>query len=240
MGKIKTLSKWAVIVGVIGLLSACISIPKPQPDLTNPILTVAILPFANQSNNIDAPMQIRDLLSKKLTTKFYRVLPLEEVDEALLDDLGITLGEQLSEVEFKAVKSTIEADAYIYGDILHFDESMSGIVNTNRVSARLKMIQASNEAVFWGSNIGIKSEARSNDLLGSLSSLSSAVNDGNDSDLQWITIESKTGGDGSVMGNLISGLVKKSIDSAFGQTLEYESIALVNNSVRTLRNGPGF
>ncbi len=240
MEKIIALSRWAVIVGVVGLMSACISIPKPQPDLTNPILTVAILPFANQSNNVDAPMQIRELLSQKLATKFYRVLPLEDVDETLIDELGITLGEQLTEVELEEIKSVIAADAYIYGDILHYDQSMSGVINTNRVSTKLKMIQSSNDMVFWSSNIGIKSEAKSGGLFGSLASLSSAVNDGNDAEIQWITIERSTGGDGSILGNLVSGLVEKAVSNAFGTVLEEESLALVNNSTRTLRNGPGF
>ncbi len=240
MGKIIPLSKWAVMVVVIGFMSACVSIPKPQPDLTNPILTVAILPFANQSNNVDAPRQIRELLSKKLVSKFYKVLPLDEVDQILVDELGITLGEQLPEVEFSEIKSRIEADGYIYGDIRHFDESIGGAVNTNRVSAKLKMIQGSTEKVFWKNNIGIRSEVKSENLLGSLSSLGDAVSDGQDEEIRWITIESSSSGDSSIIGNLIGGLVKKSLDSAFGQTLEKESLALINNSTRNLRNGPAF
>jgi hypothetical protein len=234
------LLKWGFMFFVLGLLSACISIPKPQPDLSNPIHTVAILPFANESNNVDAPKQIRDLLSKKLSAKFYRVLPIEEVDQTLVDELGITLGEQLEDVTFKEIKLKVVADAYIFGNITHYDQTTSGVLNTNRVRAILKMVKADDESVFWVSNLGIKSEARSGDLFGSLASLASAVADGNDEAVQWITIKSKTGGDGSILGNLISGMVDKAVDSAFGVTLTEETVAFVNYSTRTLRNGPGY
>ncbi len=240
MGKIIKLSRLGLIIGILGLLSACVSIPKPQPDLSNPILTVAVLPFANQSNNVDAPAQIRDLLSKKLMTKFYRVIPLQEIDQIMVDELGVTLGEQLSEVELSEVKSKIKADGYLYGDILHYDQTTAGVLNTNRVSAKLQLIQGSGESLFWSSNVGIKSESKSGGMFGSLASLASMGSDSGDAEIQWITIERKTGGDGSIMGNLISGLVDKAVSSAFGATLTHESTALVNNSVKTLRNGPGF
>ena len=232
---------WLFLLMLIGFVSGCVSIPVPQPDLTNPIRTVAILPFANMSNNIEAPNQIRDLLGKKLTAKFYKVIPIEEVDQVLLDELGITLGEQLSEVQFNELKAKLAADAYIYGNITHYDQSMSGVINTNRVSAELQMKQTTDESVFWQSVIGIKSESKSGGLFGGLASLASAVSDNSEeSPIQWITIESRTGGDGSILGNLISGLVDKAVSSAIGVTLTEESVAFVNHSVKTLRNGPGF
>ena len=233
--------QWLFLLMLIGFVSGCVSIPVPQPDLTNPIRTVAILPFANMSNNIEAPNQIRVLLGKKLTAKFYKVIPIEEVDQVLLDELGITLGEQLSEVQFNELKAKLAADAYVYGNITHYDQSMSGVINTNRVSAELQMKQTTDESVFWLSVIGIKSESRSGGLFGGLASLASAVSDSNEeSPIQWITIKSKTGGDGSIFGNLVSGLVDKAISGAMGVTLTEESVAFVNHSVKTLRNGPGF
>ena len=236
----KRLTKWAVVLLITGFISGCINIPVPQPDLTNPIHTVVILPFANESNSVDAPNQIRDLLEQKLTTKFYKVTPRAEVDQVMLDRLGITLGEQLSEVEFSAIKSSIVADAYIYGNVTHYDQTTSGVLNTNRVRAELKMVQARDDSVFWNSDIGIKSESRSDDLLGNLASLASSISDGQDEEVTWITIERKTGGDGSVLGNLISGLVEKAISSMTDTVLTDESISMVNYATKTLRNGPGI
>lgn len=232
--------KWAGLLLVLGLLSACISIPRPQPDLTNPIHTVAIMPFANESNNIDAPNRIRQLLSKKLTAKFYRVIPLDEIDSKLQDELGVTLGEQLQDVDIKEVKQVVKADAYIFGKVTHYDQSTSGVLNTNRVRADLQMLKTDDNSEFWGSKIGIKSESKSGGLFGSMASMASAISDGNDDATQWVTIERKTGGDGSVLGNLVSGLVDNAVSSAMGVTLTEESVALVNLATQTLRNGPGY
>lgn len=240
MGRVTKITQWTFMLVLLGLLSACISIPKPQPDVTNPIRTVAILPFANESNNVEAPAQIRDLLSKKLSAKFYRVLPIEEVDQQLADKMGVTLGEHLTDVEFNDLKSTLKADAYVYGNITHYDQSTAGVLNTNRVRAEMNMIQGRDEGIFWSSNLGIKSESKSGDLFGSLASLASTIADNKDEDIIWITIERKTGGDGTIFGNLVSGLVEKALSSMTDTVLTQESVALVNYSTQTLRNGPGF
>lgn len=236
----KAVSSWLVLLCVMSMLSGCISIPAAQPDKTNPIATVAILPFVNQSNNVDAPKQIRELLRKKLISKFYQVLPLEDVDQTLSDRLGVTLGEQLSEIDFDDIKASIAADAYVYGDIMHYDQSLYGIINTNRVSTKFTMLESSDGSVFWSNNIGIKSESRSGSQFADLASVGSVIKDARDTDIKWITISRRSAGDGSVMGNLISGLVETTLSSAFGILLKPESLALVNISTMTLRNGPGL
>jgi len=240
MDKKINMIKWGMLVLMVGLLSACISIPKPQPDPTNPIHTVAIMPFGNDSNSVDAPNQLRDLLAKKLQAKFYRVVPLAEIDQTLEDEMGITLGDQLQDVDIKELKDKIKADAYVFGKVTHYDQTTSGVLNTNRVRAELQMVKTDDDTVFWGSTLGIKSESKSGGLFGSMASLASAVSDNGDENIQWITIQRKTGGDGSILGNLVSGLVDKAVSSAMGLTLNEESLAFVNASTSTLRNGPGY
>lgn len=232
--------RWGLTFILAGFITGCISIPVPKPDLSNPIHTVVILPFANESNNIDAPNQIRDMLEKKLTAKFYKVTPREEVDQLMVDRLGITLGEQLSEVDFNTIKNNISADAFIYGNVTHYDQTTSGILNTNRVSANMKMVQSRDQSVVWGNHIGIKSELRSNDLFGSLASMSSAISDNEDDKIYWITIQRQTSGDGSAFGNLLSGLVEQAIGNITDTLLAEETLALINRSTKTLRNGPGI
>jgi len=232
--------KWGLVIISFGLLTACISIPKPKPDITNPIHTVAIMPFGNESNNVEAPNQLRELLSKKLKTKFYRVVPLAEIDQTLEDEMGITLGEQLQDVDIKEIKDKIKADAYIFGKVTYYDQATSGVLNTNRVSTLLQMLKSDDQSVFWNSNIGIKSESKSGGMFGAMASLASSVSDSNDEDINWITIQRKNGGDGSILGNLVSGLVDKAVSSAMGVTLNEESLALINYSTSSLRNGPGY
>lgn len=220
----------------MGLLAGCF--PKPQPDLSNPVRTVAILPFSNMSNNVDAPARVRATLAKTLTSKFYRVIPIEEIDQTLVDELGITLGEQLVDVEFNEIASKIKCDAFVFGDITHYDSTIAGVLNTNKVSAKMRMVQVGTQTELWSSHIGAKSETSAGGL-GSLLSLGSAIADGTDEEIQWITVESEQQ-QGGLLGGLVSGLVKKTVNSAFGVDLNKETVAMINHSVTTLRNGPGF
>jgi hypothetical protein len=232
----KIFGKLIFILIVIGLLAGCI--PAPQPDLTNPVRTVAILPFSNMSNNVDAPSKVRATLEQSLTAKFYKVIPLEEVDQALLDGLGITLGEQIQDVEFNEIASIVQADAFVFGDITHYDSTIAGVLNTNRVSAKLRMVQVGTQTELWNVHFGAKSETSAGGL-GSLMSLGAAIADGSDEEIQWVTVQSEQQ-NGGLLGGLVSGLVKKTMDSAFGVDLQRETFAMINSSVAVLRNGPGF
>ncbi len=240
MKPMRKIYQWAWLLTILALLGGCVAIPKPKPDLTNPIRTVAIMPFGNESNSVDAPEQLRKLLAKKLQTKFYKVIDLAKIDQILEDELGITLGDQLQDVDLVELKDKIKADAYIFGKVTHYDQTTTGVLNTNRVRAELQMVKIDDDTVFWASTLGIKSESKSGGLFGSMASLASSVSDGNDEEIQWITIESKNGGDGSIFGNLVSGLVDKAVGSAMGVTLNEESVAFVNYATSSLRNGPGF
>lgn len=232
----KILEKFIFFLMVTALLAGCLAAPKP--DLSNPVRTVAILPFSNMSNNVDAPAKVRATLEQRLTAKFYKVIPLEEVDLALLDGLGITLGEQLQDLDFNEIASKIQADAFVFGDITHYDSTIAGVLNTNRVSAKLRMVQVGTQTELWHTHFGAKSESSAGGL-GSLMSLGAAIADGTDEEIQWVTVESEQQS-GGLLGGLISGLVKKTVDSAFGIDLQKETISMINNSVASLRNGPGI
>jgi hypothetical protein len=232
----KIFGKLTFVLITIGLLAGCLAGPKP--DLSNPVRTIAILPFSNMSNNVDAPAKVRATLEQQLKAKFYQVIPLEEVDLALLDGLGITLGEQLQDVDFNEIASKIQADAFVFGDITHYDSTISGVLNTNRVSARLRMVQVGTQTELWHTHIGAKTETTTGGL-GSLMSLGGAIADSQDEEIQWFTLESEQESGGMLAG-LIGGLAKKAVNSAFGVDLNRETFAMINHSVVSLRNGPGI
>jgi hypothetical protein len=75
--------------------------------------------------------------------------------------------------------------------------------------------------------------------MGEVASIVSTLSDAQDS-ITWITIESSTGGDGSLMGNLMSALVESAVASVTETVLIEESTALVEHSTSSLRNGPGI
>jgi hypothetical protein len=232
----KNIGNFTLFLILMGMLVGCI--PAPQPDLSNPVRTVAILPFSNMSNNVDAPAKVREVLEQSLTAKFYRVIPLQEVDQALEDGLGITLGEQLDDVDFKDIAAQIKADAFVFGDITHFDTTISGVLNTNRVSAKLRMIQVGTQTELWYTHFGAKSKF-STGGVGSLMSLGDAITDSGDEEIQWITVQSEQQ-NGSLLEGLVGGLVQKAVGNAFGVELNRETLAMINHSVASLRNGPGI
>lgn len=236
METIKFWGKLAVAFIIIGLMAGCIA--QPQPDASNPIHTVAILPFSNMSNNVDAPAKVRAVLEQSLTAKFYKVIPSEEVDLALLDGLGITLGEQLQDVDFKEIASKINADAFVFGDITHYESTIAGVLNTNRVSAKLRMVQVGTQTELWNVHYGAKSETSSGGI-GSLMSLGNAIADSSDEEIKWVTVQSEQES-GGLFAGLIKGLAQKAVNSAFGVDLNRETFAMINQSVVTLRNGPGY
>ena len=239
------LSKKILILTFSILLGACINMPKAQlrsqlqPDLSNPVRTVAIMPFANESNNIDAPSDLRKLLGTKFTSKFYKVMPTDKIDLVLLDEFGITLGEHIGDIDFTKIKSKIVADAYITGNITHYDRTQSGVIDTKKVRVVMNMIKADTDEILWSSNIGVRSADTT--IFGDLILLFSAdANDG----IVWITIDSNTIGSSdtggkSMVEKLLPGLVKE-IDRWAEPTLADESIARVTRSTTSLRHGPGF
>jgi len=230
---------WLKKIFLLLLLTALFSCASaPKPDISNTLRTIAILPFGNDSNNIDAPNIVRQHLKKKLKAKFYKVLSLKKVDQILLDELGITLGEQLKEVDFSEIRAKVNADGFVFGHVTYFDQTITGVLNTNRVSARMNLIRASNDKEVWKSNIGIKSD-ESVGGIGAIASIAGSISDANDDDIKWITIESENTNDSFAAG-LLSGLIKSAVASAFDSTLERETISLIDYSTQTLRQGPGY
>ncbi|MFT5505683.1 MAG: hypothetical protein ACI845_002526 [Gammaproteobacteria bacterium] len=228
---------WVSIILVVVTLSSCALLPKP--DQSNPILTVAVLPFSNFSNNVDAPENLRKQYIEKFESKFYKVISVKKIDRILLDDFGITLGDQIDDVDFDEIKEKIGADGYVFGHITHYVRTVSGVLNSNRVRTEMKMIQASNNNLVWQSQIGVKSESKSDDLLGNIASLASAISDVKEDSGEWITIERQPDGDGSILGNLGSGLIESIIGTATDTLLTEESHALIELSTSKLRHGPG-
>ena len=79
---------------VLVFLAGCGGMPAlgPQPDPTNPIKRLAMLPLRNDTTDVEAPNFVREKLAEAMQKRFYNVQPLEETDRILRDQLGITLG----------------------------------------------------------------------------------------------------------------------------------------------------
>jgi len=223
-------------------LSACGS-KAIQPDVNNTVHTIAILPFVNQTNNISAPYKIRTLLREKIEFRRYKVLPMVEVDRALADKFNVTLGEHLQDISFVDLGEELQVDAFIYGEITHFDQTISGALNANRVSAVLRMVSSKDENdIIWQSRIGIKNQYSTNSLGTRL--INESDKQDRKSSILWVDISDMNnkhvgGNNNNILQGLVAGLISRNSEIITDTTLAREIEVFINHSVDNMPAGPG-
>ena len=127
-----------------------------RPDLSNPVFTVAVLPFYNASNDVEGPRLIREEFFKRIQNRQYSVMPLEQSDALLMDKMGITLGSQLEMTTPEALGKVLGVDAVVYGFVLNFDDITTGVYNMKKVRAGFKLVDVRSGMVLWSRGLGVK------------------------------------------------------------------------------------
>ncbi len=148
----------AVTIGMaLMLLAACAGMQGIAPNPSNPIRTVAILPFVNNTNDVDGPVYVRALFAEELDKHQYVVKPLTEVDQILKDQMSVTLGKQLDMATPAQLGQTLGVDGVIYGSLDEFNQIMTGVYNVKKVRARVKLVNCKTGQTVWRNGIGVKS-----------------------------------------------------------------------------------
>lgn len=132
----------------VAILFGCAAIPKYIIEGYKPPESLAVLPFANFTTDLDGPVIVRFLFHKHLPKRGYKVIPIEAVDE-LLQKQGITDAGQLSAISPQELGEKLKVDALIYGDLLEFKYVTLGIYNTRTVHANFKMVDARTSKTLW-------------------------------------------------------------------------------------------
>ncbi|PIU83815.1 MAG: hypothetical protein COS68_02000 [Elusimicrobia bacterium CG06_land_8_20_14_3_00_38_11] len=124
--------------------------PKAKYLIENysPPQIIAVLPFNNQSVDLDAPVIMRYLFNKRLSAVGYNTIPLDEIDEKLRE-MGITDGGQLAATTPKELGEKLNADGLIYGDVLEFKYTTLGFYYARTVQANFKLFDSKNEKLLW-------------------------------------------------------------------------------------------
>lgn len=138
-------------------LTACAGLSHVAPNPSNPIKTIAVLPFVNNSNNVDAPAYVREQLTKELASHQYRIKPLAETDQVLKDQMGVTLGAQLDMTNPQKLGETLGVDGVLIGSLDEFNHKITGIYNAKRVRFRVKLVNCKTGQAVWKNGIGVKS-----------------------------------------------------------------------------------
>jgi hypothetical protein len=140
-------------------MAACSSLDamylRVAPDPGNPIKTVAVLPLVNNTNDVAAPLNVRDELVARLHALQYAVQPVQQTDQILRDQLGITLGRQLDLATIQQLGGALGVDGLMYGVLDDFSTKTFGLLTEKRSRIRLSLVKASDGSRLWASGTGV-------------------------------------------------------------------------------------
>lgn len=222
-----------------------------RPDPANPVFTVAVLPVYNATNDVEGAMKVREEFDKRIRERQYSVMPLEDVDRALLDGMGITLGDQLEMTTPEELGTLLGVDGVVYGYLLNFDDITTGLYNVKKVRAAFKLVETRTGSVMWSRALGVKSILAGGDAGKGLTAFKEIM-DSNDSNEPFGAIPGLDGIPGLRDWRVIRlGATKKPgeaaafaigeklITKAFGVHLMLEANEMLNMVTRDFPVGPG-
>jgi len=144
--------KWVFLLPstfyLLSFFTGCSPKAKYLIENYSPPKKIAVLPFNNQSIDLDAPVIMRYLFNKRLSSVGYNTIPLDEIDEKLRE-MGITDGGQLPAATPKELGEKLNVDGLIYGDVIEFKYTTLGFYYARTVQANFKLFDSKNEKLLW-------------------------------------------------------------------------------------------
>lgn len=120
--------------------------------------TIAILPFANETTNLDGPVIVRKKLYERINhITYYRAIPLNEVDTKL-HGIGITDGGQLRAVTPQQLGKALGAEVLYYGNLQVFTPTRITLGDVVRLN--VKMVDPDTGNLIWEKTTGVPSMAK--------------------------------------------------------------------------------
>lgn len=143
-----------VLLTILLVLPACVTLPPPNP--SNPIRTLAVLPFIDRSDKPAAANYIREVIAEDLENLHYAVQPIDETDQLLRERLNIADG-RISQVAAQQLGEALQVDGLVYGIVDEFVpyEMVPLLYKEKRARARLSFIKASDGTRVWGNGAGV-------------------------------------------------------------------------------------
>lgn len=148
------MSLFGLAVFFLALMDGCARLPPP--DASNPIVKVAVLPMQNFTPDMDAPVWVRSGISEMVPTRYYTVIPNDQVDQILKDKMGVTLGGQLDYTNLSigaptpsVVGETLEADGLIYCNLKDFQNLITGFYNRRKIKVKCSFVNVKTNNAVW-------------------------------------------------------------------------------------------
>lgn len=113
-----------------------------DPSFSNP-MSVAVLPFANNTTDLAAGELSRILFAAGMVEKGYEVLDYDKTNE-ILNNLGITDGGQLGSIEPSELQSKLGVKGLVYGTLMEATYSTTGVMKKKSVTLHIKIISNGN------------------------------------------------------------------------------------------------
>lgn len=234
------LIKYSAVLSLLFFFAGCNLHHPPLPyDPGNPLKRVAILPMKNDTSDVDGPDIVRQKIAEALTNRSYVVKDMKETDQILRDQMGINLGGQLDMTTAQKLGETLEVEGVLYGTLMDFDETTTGILNVKKVRGKFKLVNTQTGQVVWSRGLGVRNEVRMSGTTGAAASAVAKVSNSREKEAPWVTIGSTTSGSDNVGKSFAAGLGAKLFMKAIGKHLDYESTDLARRVTDNLGWGPG-
>ncbi len=234
------LIKYSAVLSLLFFFAGCNLPHPPLPyDPGNPLKRVAVLPMKNDTADVDGPGIVRQKMAEALANRSYVVKDMKETDQILRDQMGINLGGQLDMTTAQKLGETLGVEGVLYGTLMDFDETTTGILNVKKVRGKFKLVNTQTGQTVWARGLGVRNEVRMSGNAGTAASALSKVSNSRDKEAPWVTIGSTTSGSDNVGKSFVAGLGAKLFMKAIGKHLDYESTQLAKRVTDTLGWGPG-
>jgi hypothetical protein len=234
------LIRYSIVLSLLFFFAGCNLPHPPLPyDPGNPLKRVAILPMKNDTADVDGPGIVRQKMAEALMNRSYVVKDMKETDQILRDQMGINLGGQLDMTTAQKLGETLGAEGVLYGTLMDFDETTTGILNVKKVRAKFKLVNTLTGQTVWVRGLGVRNEVRMSGAAGSAASAVAKVSNSREKEAPWVTIGSTTSGSDNVGKSFVAGLGTKLFMKAIGKHLDYESTQLAKRVTDNLGWGPG-
>lgn len=228
------------IVAALMLTASCAGMNTMPADPSNPIKSIAVLPLANNTNDVDGPQDVREKLIEKLVKRRYSVMPAEEVDQRLRDRLGITLGGQLEDATVAQLKDLLGVDGLVYGTLMDYGVLTTGAYNVSKVRAKFKLVDAASGATLWKNGLGVRSELRMEGDAGIAANALANISDStDDKEAPWVTI-SNLSSNQDFEKTLYMSLLAQLASKAVGMHLYRETGEMLRRVFEDFPVGPGI
>jgi len=234
-------SRFYTVFFILIVLAGCVP-PRHIPqyyDASNPLKRVAVLPMKNDTLDVDGPNIVRKKMITALENKSYNVRNTQETDQMLRDQMGINLGGQLEMTTPQKIGEVLGVEGLLYGTLMDFDETSTGVLNVKKVRAKFKLVNAMTGQTVWERGLGVRSEVRMSGTSGDAAAIVARVADAKEKDVPWVTIGSVASNEKNVGRSLAYSVGAQLFSKAVGIHLDYESTELVRRVADNLPWGPG-